>query len=346
MKPILIAYFGSPNFSALLLEKLLTAPSLRKLIKIKLVVTQPDKPVGRKQVLTPTPVKRVAQKYKIKVINQLTNRAIGGAKRGAPSSAQSQRALGGAVKQQNLSLDSEIRNCDLALVFAYKNIIPQEILALPKYGFFNIHPSLLPKYRGPSPIAYPLIRGDATTGVTIIKMDEKIDHGPIISQQPIAISPFDRRPDLENKLTLLAYQMVRKIIITAVKTPSIITQLRPPQNHSQATYTHLLHRQDGFIPLSTLKKSIKNQPLDHQELPLLIRDGKLEIKNSAKIVFDYFRGLYPWPGIWTKIKIKGEGKRLKILDFAMKNNQLIIKKVQLEGKHAVGWQIFTRAYRI
>ena len=323
MKPTSIAYFGSPDFSALFLERIVTDQDLKNLVKVKLVVTQPDRPKGRKQILTPTPVKKMAQKYNLKVVNRFVDDAIGGAKRGAPSSAQPKRALERAIEQQNLLHDLEV---DLGLVFAYKNIIPSSFLSQPKYGFLNIHPSLLPQYRGPSPIASPLIKGDPQTGVTIIRMDEKIDHGPIISQRPIAISSSDRRPDLEKKLTTLAFSMMKKIFIAAAKKPNILTQPGTPQDHSQATYTHRLHRQDGFIPL--------------KEIATLLRTGE----HKARPYDNLFRGLYPWPGIWTKIKIKGQEKRLKILDLEKKNNQLVIKKVQLEGKRPVDWQTFIKAY--
>ncbi|MFN4212774.1 MAG: methionyl-tRNA formyltransferase, partial [Microgenomates group bacterium] len=148
-----IAYFGSPSFSAYFLEKLLTDKTLP--IEVKLVITQEDKPVGRKQILTPSPVKQIATKYQI-------------------SNIKYQKEI------ENWKL--EIGKLDLALVLAFGKIIPKELLHQPKYGFWNIHYSLLPKYRGPSPTAYALIAGEKKTGVTIFQMDEEIDHGPIIAQ--------------------------------------------------------------------------------------------------------------------------------------------------------------------
>ena len=230
MKKITLAYFGSPDFSAFFLEKILTDPDLKKVIDVKLVVTQPDKPVGRKQILTETPVKKIAKKYQISNIKY-------------------------QIDIRNLKLD--IRNFDLALIYAFSHIIPKDLLNAPKLGFWNIHPSLLPKYRGPSPIAYPLIFDEKETGVTIIKMDEKIDHGPIIAQEKLKIEDTDRRPDLEKKLTDLGFLMFKKLILNNFNTSTSLSinqfQLTP-QADQNATYTRLLKREDGFIPLSTLKK--------------------------------------------------------------------------------------------
>jgi len=342
-----LAYFGSPDFSAFFLEKILTDYDLKKVIDVKLVVTQPDRPVGRKQILTETPVKKVAKKYQISNIKY-------------------------QIDIRNLKL--EIRNFDLCLVYAFSHIIPKDLLNAPKLGFWNIHPSLLPKYRGPSPIAYPLIFGEKETGVTIIKMDEKIDHGPIIAQEKLKIEDTDRRPDLEKKLTDLGFLIFKELITKNIIKKSTdacferlgrcavspkgdehaqgsekhsIKLLLTPQNHSQATYTRLLKREDGFIPLSTLKKALKNEPLNFEEMPPILKEintWKLE-KRSSEIIYNYFRGLYPWPGIWTFLP---NGKRLKIIDmnFEVTSYKLQVTRVQLEGKREVDFETFNKAYQV
>ncbi|MCR4312878.1 MAG: hypothetical protein NUV58_01370, partial [Candidatus Roizmanbacteria bacterium] len=234
------------------------------------------------------------------------------------------------------------------LVYAYGDLIPKEFLSLPKYGFWNIHPSLLPKYRGPSPIAAPIINGDKTTGVTIIKMDEEIDHGPIIAQESLTIEKNDKRPDLEKKLTDLGFEMFKKIIKNVIlgtqsearKTPESLLdsgQARMttiPQNHNDASYTKKLSKQDGFIEFKKLKKIFQKPTL-----------------NSSFLTFNLFRGLYPWPGLWTMVKPVqlrqlDEAKRLKIIDLELINGKLIIKKVQLEGKNEVDFETFNEAYKI
>ena len=317
MKSLNIAYFGSSYFSASLLEQILIDKELP--VKLKFVVTQPDQPVGRKQILTPTPVKIMAEKYfKSEDIKFF-------AVCGFPSK----------------NFDIELKNIDIALVYAFGEVIPKNILSLPKYGFWNIHPSLLPKYRGPSPIAIPLINGDETTGVTIIKMDEEIDHGPIIAQQSLTIEKTDKRPDLEKKLTNLGFEMFKKIVGERTKffatwdiplgegshgDKKIRSEPFIAQNHKLATYTKKLTKQDGFVEISKLKDQIS--------------------KNSEEL-FNLFRGLYPWPGIWT---ILPNGKRLKITGLNIVRNKnlcsLQIKRVQLEGKKEVDFETFKRAYKM
>lgn len=281
MKKLTLAYFGSPDFSADFLEKLLTDEELSEQIKVLFVVTQPDRPVGRKQIISPTPIKQIALKYKeINIITDIN------------------------------SSEPYLKNIDIALVYAYAKIIPNKLLNIPKYGFWCVHPSLLPKYRGTSPMATSLINGDKITGATIIKLDEKIDHGPIIAQESLEIKRDDKRPDLEKKLTDLSFQMFKKIIISNNLDRIKLT----PQNDNQTTYTKKLTKQNGFIKLENLKKLTKNEEF-----------------------YNLFRGLYPWPGIWTILPNK---KRLKITNMELGK----IKKVQLEGKKEVDFEIFIKGY--
>ncbi|MDH7475927.1 MAG: methionyl-tRNA formyltransferase [Microgenomates group bacterium] len=346
-KPALI-YFGSSYFSAIFLEKLLSDSDLKQIIKIKCVITQPDKPVGRKQILTPTKVKLMAQKYNIPVCYYSLRFQKSNLKIISKNLNQNKKTLDLRCGFDIYDLGA---NVDLCLVFAFGEIIPKKLLALPKYGFINIHPSLLPKYRGPSPIAYPLINGDTVTGVTLIQMDEKIDHGPIISQEKLDILPGDRRPDLEIKLTDLAFLLFKKTI-TQLRIADCGLKTRS-QNHKEATYTKLLKKSDGFISFSVLKKVLNNQPISPKELPPIIKNLKLEIRNLPKIIFDYFRGLYPWPGLWTTIRVNPLSirenlinKRLKITDLQYKDEKLIIRRVQLEGKKEVDFETFNRAYKV
>lgn len=330
MMKLKLAYFGSPDFSAYFLEKLITDSQLKRIISVRMVVTQPDKPVGRKQILTPSPVKEKANKYHLECLEIRDWSRISG-------------------------LKSAMRGLDLAFLYAYRKKIPSRLLVRPKYGFWNLHPSLLPKYRGPSPVAYPLILGEKKTGVTIIKMDNKIDHGPIISQQQLTILPKEKRDRLTIRLTDLGFELFKRSILS--KPIAALTNQAKKQSDGQATYTRLLKKDDGFIPLFIIKKALCHQPLTAQELPILIKDyfkknstrlrnWQLEIRNSPKIIFNYFRGLFPWPGIWTMVTVKGENKRLKLTDVDLINNCLIIKKVHLEGKKEVDFPTFNQVYRI
>jgi methionyl-tRNA formyltransferase len=335
-----IIYFGTPDFSAHVLERIIT--EMKDVLNINLVVTQPDKPVGRKQILTPSPVKLMAQKYKIPIIDTIDS------------------LLHGSIANNKL---------DLALVYAYGEILPKEVLNIPKYGFWNIHPSLLPKYRGPAPIAYPLILGDSGTGVTLMQMDEFMDHGPLLAQEQYQIQVGERRENLEKKLSDLGFTMFQNIIVETSRlnvsthgrgegSPLFLSTTPPPvpQKHDGATYTKILHKDDGFIPFNLLAKALQNQPIIYAEFPQIIKTyykspkNKFEIQNihdthsSAQIIYDLFRGLHPWPGIWTTLP--DLNKRLKLIDLDLQEGNLIIKQVQLEGKNIVDFPTFTSAYKI
>ncbi len=207
-----IIFIGTPDFSAIILKTLCESE-----YKPILVVTASDKPVGRGQILTPPPVKITAQKHKIPIL------------------------------QPEKILDSkfEILNSkpDLIVVAAYGQILPKEILEIPKNGSLNVHPSLLPKYRGPTPIQTAILNGDKKTGVTIILMDEKIDHGPIINQRALEIEKNETATTLQNKLAefgaSLLLETIQKWQKGMLKTY--------PQDETKATYTKILTREDGRI---------------------------------------------------------------------------------------------------
>src|SRR3989344_7067443 len=135
-----LAFFGAHEFSARLLEKIIADKTLP--VEVVMVVTQADKPVGRKQQIEESPVKQIAKKFNIPVFDDLN--------------------------QLRITDSGQFANIDLALVYAYGKIIPASLLILPRLGFWNLHPSLLPYYRGPSPTAYPLLLGDKITGVTLM----------------------------------------------------------------------------------------------------------------------------------------------------------------------------------
>lgn len=203
---------------------------------------------------------------------------------------------------------------DLVIVASYGKIIPKKILEIPKYGCLNIHPSLLPKYRGPSPIQTTIFNGDKKTGVTIILMDEKIDHGPILAQQEWEI-PNSKitYPELSQKLARLGVKLLIQTI------PKWINgEIKPkPQNESKATYTKILKREDGKIDWSKPGREIERQ----------------------------IRAFFPWPGAFFFIRHKGKILRVKILQANIsKDNKLIIKKLQPEGKKAMTFEEFKKGY--
>jgi len=231
-----IVFLGTPEFGAIILERLIKAG-----YKPVLVITAPDKPVGRKQVLTPSLVKVIAEKYKIPVLQP----------------------------QAILNLKSEILNLkpDLIVLVAYGQILPKEILDITQYGCLNIHPSLLPKYRGPSPIQYTILNGDKETGITIILMDEKMDHGKIISNIKYQISKRITYPELLKELAELGAKLLIEIIPKWIK-----GEIKPkPQDESKATFTKILNKEDV----------------------------KIDWRKSALKIERQIRAFEIWPGTWT-----------------------------------------------
>ncbi len=164
-----IVFFGNPEFALPALESL-----IREKYQIIGVITAPDKPVGRKHILTSPPVKVLAQKNGLAVY-QPENKA------------------------ELLEIMKNLQP-DLAIVAAFGMIFSKEVLSIPKYGFINIHPSILPRWRGPTPIQTAILNGDEKTGITLFLMDEKVDHGPIISNEKLVMSNEETTKILSKKL--------------------------------------------------------------------------------------------------------------------------------------------------
>ena len=206
---------------------------------------------------------------------------------------------------------------DLVIVANFGKILPKDILAVPRYGCLNIHPSLLPKYRGSTPLQSAILNGDKETGVTIILMDEKIDHGPIISDAKLKIPalPAGRQNSkltyqhLHDELADLSAELLVKTIPKWMR-GEIKLKI---QDESKATYTKIFTREDGKI---NWKK-----PIDYIERQV--------------------RALNPEPGTYTLYK----GKALKILETDIQNNKLIIKRVQLAGKKPMSFEDFLRGHQ-
>ncbi len=179
---------------------------------------------------------------------------------------------------KHFTLVDTLSEADLAVVAAYGQILTKEELNTPKYGAINVHPSLLPKYRGPSPIQQTILNGDKTSGITIIKMDEEVDHGPIIYQDSLELSDEDNFDTLSKKMFQHAAEILPKIIEDFVAGKIIPVE----QDHSKATYCERLTRKSGYFP-------IDNPP-------------------SPETLDKMIRAYYPWPGVWTKWK----GKIIKL----------------------------------
>ncbi len=266
-----IVFFGTPEFAVKILEKLKNGN-----YDIYAIVTVPDKKRGRGTEKTPSPAKEYAEKNKIKILQPEKIKNNGG-------------------------FLSEIKKIqpDVFVVASYGKIIPKELLDIPPKGTLNVHPSLLPRFRGPSPIQSAILCGENETGVTIMLLDEKIDEGPILAQKKLefSISNF-QFSKLENELAELGGRLLVETI------PNWIAgKIKPiPQDHAKATYTKIVAKKDGEI--------------DWREPPEII---------ERKI-----RALNPNPGTYA---IKND-KRIIITEaeFNREKSALIIKRVKPEGK--------------
>lgn len=270
------AFFGTSAFSVIILEELKLAGLLPALI-----VTMPDSPQGRHLVLTPPPVKIWADENKVEYIQ--------------PASLK------------DLKLDQSF---DLFMVASYGKIIPQNILDIPAHGTLNVHPSLLPRLRGPSPIAGAILN-ESKTGVTIMKLDAEMDHGPIVAQTEVPMAewpPYEH--DLEETLAheggnLLAEVMPRYIDGT----------LKPvEQDHAKATYTQKFLKADMAIDMSA----------DAQ-------DNLKKIHAFAPHAYTFF------PHGDTKIRVIIKRARIE-------NGALILERVVPEGRKEMSWDDFKRGF--
>lgn len=199
---------------------------------------------------------------------------------------------------KNFSLVDSLRDADLGIVAAYGKILTKKKLETPKFGCINVHPSLLPKYRGPSPIQQALLNGDKTSGISIIKMDEKVDHGPIIYQQSLELSSSDNFDILSKKMFLLASEILPQIINDFIQGKIELVA----QNDKETTYCELLTRDSGYF-------DIDNPP-----------------ENLDRMI----RAYYPWPGVWTK----WNGKIVKFLPdrkIQMEGKKVLSKNDFLNG---------------
>ena len=272
-------FFGTPEFAAIILEKLIKAELMPEA-----VICNPDKPTGRKQIITPPLVKVLAQKYGLTVYQPKD-------------------------KTELLEIVKNLQP-DLAVTAAFGMIFPKEILEIPKYGFINVHPSLLPKYRGPTPIQTAILNGDKETGVSLFLIDEEMDHGPILAKRELEfpISNF-QFPILSQKLAELGADLLIETL------PKYINgEIKPQaQDESQATYTKKFSTQDAYIEPKDLEIA--------QE-----KGGDKAIEIERKI-----RALNPEPGTFTLSLSKGGLKRTKLLEAKIIDGRLKITKIQVEG---------------
>src|SRR3990167_3836473 len=212
------AFFGSPEFAAIVLGRLLDADLLPVA-----VVCNPDRPSGRKKTLTPPPVKVLAEA------------------RGIP-----------AFQPEELSELALPPDLDVMVVAAYAKMIPDGMLKMPRLGAIGVHPSLLPRHRGASPIQSAMLAGDAETGVTLYLLDEKMDHGPVLASRRTD-TDSKTSPDRRGELAALGGELLAEPLPAYLE-----NRLKPePQDQTLATFTKKFIAQDGFVPPADLESALR-----------------------------------------------------------------------------------------
>lgn len=299
-------FFGTSEFATQILETLLEnnfTPSL--------IVTTPDKPKGRGLKLTPPPVKEWAEENKIPI-------------------AQPEK-----LKSEDFHQKLKDENYDLFIVASYGKIIPKSVLDIPKHKTINVHPSLLPRWRGADPIRSSILAGDKETGVSIMLLDEEMDHGPILAVEKFRLSNDITYEELEKTLSKLGGELLVKVMPEWAADKIGLKE----QDHAKATYTKKVSKEDG----------------------------RIDWNESAEVIRRKIRALNPWPGTFTFWKNKDSNIRIKILEgeiispppnintgkvFKTKNGFAIkcgkeaieIYKLQIEGKKPMDASAFTNGY--
>ncbi|TSC88640.1 MAG: methionyl-tRNA formyltransferase [Microgenomates group bacterium Gr01-1014_5] len=269
-----VIFFGTPNYVIPVLEALKKTGH-----DIVAVVTQPPKPVGRRKILTPSPVEIWAKKNGVKVLN----------------------------KHRDLNELSP----EVGVLASYGKIVTKEVLDIFPKGIINIHPSLLPKWRGACPVQEQILAGEKNLGISLMVVDEQMDHGPILEQQVVEIGSSDTQQSLLVKGFKIGAQMLVKILPLYVERRIIPNE----QDHSKATYTY-----------KTMES--KNKAYFDIDNP----------PNAAQLD-QMIRAFYPWPIAWTIWKRDTtHGKRDTIIKFFPG------KKIQIEGKNPVNYEEFLQAY--
>ncbi len=243
-----IVFMGTSEFAVLPLEHLILNQ-----FQVVAVYTQPDKPAGRGRYLVSSPLKKAALTWHLPVVQPLS------------------------LKKAEVVAQLAGFHPDVIVVAAFGQILPPSVLDLPRYGCINIHPSLLPRFRGASPVAAAILAGDEFTGVSIMVMDAGLDTGPVLARARIPISMPDTTGSLTAKLSLMAAWLLQEVLIRRLR-GELIPQ---PQNEAEATYCGLISRQEGEI------------------------DWQLPAIDIGRRV----RAFQPWPGGYTR----WQGRQLKII---------------------------------
>lgn len=284
-----VIFYGTPSFSVPFLDALIKDADF----EVVAVITEPDRKAGRGKQLKESAVAQYVNKLNYSQLSSNSKILI--------------------FKPYKISdIKSKIKSLkpDIGVVVAYGQIIPNEVLNIPRYESINIHPSDLPKYRGPSPIQSVLLNGNKKTAVSIMKMDQKMDHGPILDKLNIDINESDDYFTLEKKILAQSPQFLIKTLKNFIS-----GNTKPKkQDHAKATFCKLIDKKDGLI----------------------------DWKKSPSEIHNKIRAYANWPKAYT---ILSNNKRLIFLKSNFLDGKLIPLVVQLEGKKPITWKEFLNGYK-
>lgn len=304
MKNLKVVFMGTPSFAVPVLEKLIENTNVIG------VVTQPDKEVGRKKILTKCPVKLLAEEYNIKVLQP--------------------------VKLRSEYRDIISLNPDMIITCAYGQILPFELLDFPKYKTINVHGSLLPKYRGGAPIQRSIMNGDKTTGITIMRTDAGMDSGDMIAKQEIDILENDNYETLSNKLSILGAELLIDTLPSILEETCTYTK----QNEDEITFAPIIKKEDEILDFNDTTTNIYNKIRALSPTPscyallegerVKFYDSKIgtnKLNEAGKIINIYKDGIGISTSdgeiIITKIQMPGK-KQMLVRDYLNGNNELLI----------------------
>ena len=305
-----IIFWGTPTYSVETFNILLDSHH-----KISAVITQPDKKRSRGSKLIPSPIKKIALENDIPVFtpNKIKN---------------------------NISFIEKLRsfNCDVFVVIAYGKILSSEILSIPRYGSWNAHASLLPRWRGAAPIHWALLKGDIFTGVGIIKMDEGLDTGDLLIEEKVRIKEDDNLHTLSQKLSTLSSNLIYKSLEIIEREPKSVNLKLSPQKlkDQEIKYARMINKEDYKIDLNDCGENIMRKVKGLFPRSFIMHNGKiLKILNvrilskTEKMKIDLS---------YTKNSTNDIGKVLEIFKnegvvIATKTEPILIKEIKLEGKN-------------
>jgi methionyl-tRNA formyltransferase len=307
-----IVFFGTPDYVLPVLtalhKKFVTGPGKSPIVA---VVTQSPKPVGRKEIITYSPIDHWAHEHGIPI----------------------------HYSASELAMDSV--EADIGILASYGEIIGKDVIDLFPHGILVIHPSLLPKFRWASPVPASIIANSNPTGLTIIRMDEKWDHGPIVTQSKEDILPDDTTESLRKRL----FEKSADVLIEAIE-PYMSGKIKPKvQNDEDATYARIFTKEEACIPSRYLTSTLEGTTLqDAWEVPFI---KGFSIPVTPENVDRFIRAMQPWPVAWTQVRLSpadAKIRRLKIHKAHVEDDKLILDEVQLEGKEKVSMKQFKDGY--